>query len=51
MKMLVAMLGVGFAALGSWPAALPIPVPDAQGETPAPPLKMLQAIPTGSQCH
>ncbi len=47
MKIFVAMLGVAFAALGAWPCASPLasPVPDAQGETTAAPLKMLQTIP------
>jgi len=47
MKMLVAMLGVAFAAFGARPCAAPLasPVPDAQGETTPAPLKMLQTIP------
>jgi len=45
MKMLIAMLGVAFAALGAWPAPGAFPIPAPQGETTAPPLKMLRAIP------
>jgi DNA-binding beta-propeller fold protein YncE len=45
MKMLVAMLGVAFAAFGAWPALRAFPIPAPQRETTAPPLKMLQAIP------
>jgi hypothetical protein len=32
MKILIAMLGVAFAALGAWPVARAFPVPDAQVE-------------------
>jgi DNA-binding beta-propeller fold protein YncE len=47
MKMLAAMLSVSFAVFGAWPGAAPLasPVPNAQRETTAAPLKMLQAIP------
>src|ERR1700693_1274008 len=45
MKILVAMLGVAFVALGSWPSPRAFAIPATQGETTAPPLKMLRAIP------